>query len=325
MNKTIFANSIYHKMIILGVVSLCVLVEVFPTSGYSSDINLSKTWSYIFGLLSIGVILVSLYFFNSEFSLSFHKSKALLSIYLLLTLANPTAFLFSTYHIVAMLMIWIMYYNAKFYFSEKDKSSFFTTILLSCVASLFYQPLFWLLIMTFIAGSFYSRVDFLRLFAMFLGAFILPFIYIGSYLYLFSDTINIFQYLSEYFIAAVDVQLFSVSFRPEHIIYIVVLGMLILNVTSSIQKRANNLRSIQRAAYRTCFLFLFTLLFISSLFINQELDPLGLFVYLPVSLVLFNYLNNNTFRGWQRILVVLLILLALLYRTSFSLDLTAFV
>lgn len=284
--------------------------RVFPLFR-SSDI-----FSYVISFLFLIVILISMYYVNNKcFSFSSYSSL-LPALYLLLVLSNPSTLLFSKYHILALLMIWSVYF-IMIYITEKEehKADLFLAVLLSSISALIFPPLVWIVAALFVITIMLRPSNFLNYSFIYLGAIVTPFIYLFAFDYFFS-TVDFKGYFTQFHEAIKSVAFYTMEIDVITIVYYLFLTVLFIR---SLVFLLNNNRNVNTVAKRTitmgCMYVVMTLL-IFTFYKDYPSAPIELVFYFPFSIICFYYFVNSTHQKESRAFLLLLLIFSIIYRIS---------
>jgi hypothetical protein len=269
-------------------------------------------------LIFLTAIAVSLYYINDSFFLMANESRILPLIYLILALSNPSAVFFSKYHIMAFLLLWAFYFNVRYTVEEEKKiNSLFLAFLLFSTASLFFPVLIWIPVVLFFTDIIYSKEYFFKYLIVFVAAMAIPYIYFFSIRYIFFDA-QVAEFFSVYGKIVSDFNIdFSNSYKISYLFMLGVIAVVSLRSLFFILKRRSSYNVASARAFNQGVIFLSILLLLGLLYSSSMHSLYQLVVYIPISLMIFAFINHKDSKSHAKAFIILMILSIAICRISY--------
>lgn len=272
--------------------------------------------SALFAAIFLVAIAVSLYYTNDSFFLMTSQPRILPVMYLILAFSNPEAVFFSVYHLVAILLLWALYFNVRYAVEEENKmSSLFISVLLYSLASLILPMLIFVPVIFFFINLFYARGNYFKLVVVFLSALITPFLYLVSIRYLLPKA-EIAPYFDFFWKSLSNM---SVDFTPRKMSDFFMLGMIAVVYIRSlffVLKRRSSYNVSSSRAFNIGIIFSVILFLLIILYGSHISSLMQIILYIPVSLIIFAFIKHKESKNQSRVFIILMILSILMYRIS---------
>lgn len=289
------------------IVSLLLLTSLFFIEGLELNF-LSVTLSLVF----FGLISFSLYYISNIWFEALFKPSFIPLLYLVLVLSNPYALIFSKFHVVALLIIWGLFFNIKYLLEEQKKiSSLFLSILFLSSASLLIPQIFWLLLLLFITDIWSTKIGVFRYFATFIGALIIPALYyVPAKIFIYKETFS--NIVSKFSNSLFKFSLPQVA-EYTYFFLLFIIGLLVIISVISLFRESKYLklthtRALKRVAeYGAVLILLF-------FFYNISTNLYQLLIYVPLSLLFVFYFTHYKNKPIAKTLLVLLLSAIILFR-----------
>lgn len=293
----------------LAVAAVGVIASFFITE--------STILSHAAALACIILISLSLYYINNNCFLVSPNSSLLPSIFLLMVFANPSSIAFSRYHIVGLIMIWSVFFGVKYLSDEKEKiGMLFFSVLLASISAIVLPPMAWVFAALFVINFFLRPVGFVKYLLTCVSAAILPFIYIFSYRYMFSQ-MDLVPYFQNYWNTISDVEF---SFAGMDIIRIFCYLMIVAMFFRSLSFAAFTITNKKRESKKLIlYSYLYTVIitFLIVMYHEPGRSSSVILLSLPFSILFFDFLTNNGRKNESSAFLLLLIVVSVLYWLSF--------
>lgn len=266
-------------------------------------------------VMALGLASVSMTYINRKMFMVTSSVDSLPLVFLLLVLSEPSSICFSEYHLAVILLPWAVYQTVRYVTYERPKPAyyFYSILLLSC-SSLFVPALVWLVPLCTLSVLLLCPGRRVKVLLMTLGAAALPYAYMLSFRYFFSDT-DFAGYFSQWWCAASGI---GISFRSVSlggIFHFSVVSVLLLASFVTVLHRYASSSSSVRTMMSLSLVFAAALLALSVMFgcgWGSLSVPL---VMMPVSFIMLDRMENIS-TGQSFTMLAVLMFSAVVYRLT---------
>jgi len=212
-------------------------------------------------------------------------------LYVFLVVYNPRVIFFSPFHIVALLLLWSLVFSARYRNSVQYLSNNFVSFFLFSTASVFFPPLVWLFPLIILVNLRASEEKFKYIFTSLLGVFT-PMVMVGAICYIFGGN-KLLNGLTVSFWGSMSAfGRHSFDFSAVEIATALFLISFALIATFYVLRNLNRYKIIHSNTCIRIIFFAILILLICAVFVTDNRDPYGVMLYVPVSLILFEYLSS---------------------------------
>ncbi len=294
----------------INIVSLLLIISLF----FIDDLK----WDYLRVIPSILLIIltfVSLYYISNIWFEAILKPKYIPMLYLLLVLSNPYSILFVKFHIVALIIVWAIFFNIKYLVEEQNKiSSLFIAVLLLASASLIIPQIFWLILLLFINDVWSVRIGMFRYLATSIGALITP------ALYYIPIKLLILKEVPSTILTDFTDAIFTFSLPKftgfTYLFLLLIVGVLVLLSITTILKESKYLKYAHSIGFRRVAMY--GVVFISFYFLyNFHTTLFQILIYVPLSILFIYYFSHYKNKPITKTLLLLLLSAIILLRVDF--------
>lgn len=287
---------------------------LFPVESVSLDSPLTRGWldldmdtafghllSVGLGVVSVVLLVVSLFYTSMRHLVHSSDSGILLIIFLLLLFSNPSTIFLSPVYLSAVCLIWaqeVLLVDKKF-----------LGAMLISLSSLFYAPLVWMIPLSFLFLIAVST-DFLKNLIIVLGGLLLPLLYMGIFRFLLFD--DALYYIEDFYRISTNISLSLSSIGFPQLFEIICFTIIAVITVLYLLKVLNRLKISTRDAITSRILFLLPLSVIFFLFSSGTSQPLVVLIAGPLAfLYSYRFVNLESSSRRSRYVEVVLILCAL--------------
>jgi hypothetical protein len=249
----------------------------------------ATTLSYILSVVFLIITAVSIYSFNMMYTTGINYLLPVL--YVFLVVYNPRVIFFSPFHIVALLLLWSLVFFARYRNSVQYLSNNFVSFFLFSTASVFFPPLVWLFPLIILVNLRASEEKFKYIFTSLLGVFT-PMVMAGAICYIFGGNELLNGLVASFWGLISTLGGYTLDFSAVEIVAALFLISFALIATFYVLRNLNRYKIIHS---NTCIRIIFFAILISlicAVFVTDNRDPYGVMLYVPVSLILFEYLSS---------------------------------
>ena len=312
-------NSLYTVVAIVATVLFLLVSAFFFDWDYSQSIFSSLkdkvVLSSVISVVAFVIIGFSISYVNLRcFSYS-ARSVVLYGTYMMLALSVSGAFVFSQYHIAALLVIWAIMYLFKFVAYEKLKYShlFMSMIYISTAAMLVPQLLVYLLLFIFFSFGRREYSGAKILYTIF-GAVIIPWIYLFAYLFLI-DGPSMGETMQLYFAEISNINPTIAGLSIHGVVYYSVVLLIMLRAMLYFRAVYSQRNRAQRVSINFSLALSVSSLVLMVLYFNPNDFMLAIPLFVPFTFSMFDYFKNGN-KGEAGIAFTLLFVLTVFYRIS---------
>ncbi|NLX40847.1 MAG: hypothetical protein GXY75_02980 [Bacteroidales bacterium] len=261
----------------------------FGSQGFLDTVFGATTLSYILSVVFLIITAVSIYSFNMMYTTGINYLLPVL--YVFLVVYNPRVIFFSPFHIVALLLLWSLVFSARYRNSVQYLSNNFVSFFLFSTASVFFPPLVWLFPLIILVNLRASEEKFKYIFTSLLGVFT-PMVMVGAICYIFGGN-KLLNGLTVSFWGSMSAfGRHSFDFSAVEIATALFLISFALIATFYVLRNLNRYKIIHSNTCIRIIFFAILILLICAVFVTDNRDPYGVMLYVPVSLILFEYLSS---------------------------------
>ncbi|NMB37887.1 MAG: hypothetical protein GX993_07620 [Bacteroidales bacterium] len=251
----------------------------------------ATTLSYILSISFLIIIAVSIYAFNLMFTTGINYLLPVL--YVFLAVNNPRVIFFSPLHIVALLLLWALVFSARYRSSAQNLSDNFLSFFLYGAAVIFFPPLVWIFPLVVLINLRATEEKIKYIFTSFFGM-ITPLVMVCAVCYVVGGN-EFFKGLGGSFwtsMSAVGRHDFDFS-AVEIATCLVIISFTLISIFYLL-RHLNRYKIIHSNTAIRIIIFAVLITLICALFLTDNHDPYGVVLFVPVSLILFEYLSSPT-------------------------------
>lgn len=249
----------------------------------------ATTLSYILSVVFLIVTAVSIYSFNLMYTTGINYLLPVL--YIFLVVYNPRVIFFSPFNIVALLLLWSLVFSARYRNSVQYLSNNFVSFFLFSSASVFYPPLVWIFPLVILVNIRASEEKLKYVFTSFLGV-ITPPVMAGAICYIVGGNELLNGLIASFWDTMSTLGGYTFDFSAVEITAALFLISFALIATFYVLRNLNRYKIVHSNTCIRIIFFAILILLISAVFITDSHDPYGVMLYVPVSLILFEYLSS---------------------------------
>ena len=289
----------------------CEAVLPFGTPKFLDALFGATTLSYILSIVFLILTAVSIYSFNLMFTTGINYLLPVL--YLFLVFYNPRVIFFSPLHIVALLLLWSLVFSARYRNSIQNLSANYLSFFLFGAASVFFPPLVWIFPLVILVNIRASEEKFKYVFTSLLGM-LTPLVMAGAICYVFGGN-KLLNGLGASFWGSMSAfGRHSFDFSAVEIASGLFLTGFVFISLFYLLRNLNRYKIIHsNTSIRILFFAILTTL-ICAVFLTDNRDPYGVVLFVPVSLILFEYLSSPKNNKGATIFYIVISSLAIISR-----------
>lgn len=245
--------------------------------------------SYILSVVFLVLIAVSIYAFNLMFTTGINYLLPVL--YIFLVVYNPKVIFFSPLHIAALLLLWSLAFSSKYRNSVVNLSDNYLSFFLLATASVFFPPLVWIFPLVILVNFRASEEKFKYVFTSLLGMLTPP-VMAGAISYIIGGKILLNGLVVAFWDSMSTFGGYSFDFSTVEIVAGLFLLIFCLMSTFYVLRNLNRYKIVHSNTAIRIIFFAILISLICAVFITNNHDPYGVLVFVPVSLILFEYLSS---------------------------------
>ena len=249
----------------------------------------ATTLSYILSVVFLILTAVSIYSFNMMYTTGINYLLPVL--YIFLALYNQRAIFFSPLHIVALLLIWSLAFSAKYRDAVQNLSDNYLSFFLFGTASLFFPPLVWIFPLITLVNYRASEEKFKYVFTSLLGLFT-PLVMVSAICYIFGGKELLSSLGASFWSSMSTLGRYGLDFTTVEIVALLVIITFALISTFHVLRNLNRYKIIHSNTSIRIIFFAILITLVFAVFITDNHDPYGVVLFVPVSLILFEYLSS---------------------------------
>ncbi len=250
----------------------------------------ATTLSYILSIVFMIVTAASIYYFNLMFTSGINYLLPVL--YIFLVVYNPRVIFFSPLHIVALLLLWSLVFSARYRNSVQNLSNNFVSFFLFGTASLFFPQLVWIFPLIILVNLRASEEKLKYIFTSFLGV-LTPLVMAGAICYIFGGNQFLNGVIASFWVSMSTLGRYTFNFSAVEIAAALFMIIFALISTFYVLRNLNRYKIIHSNTSIRIIFFAILISLICAVFITDIRDPYGVMLYVPVSLILFEYLSSS--------------------------------
>ncbi len=283
----------------------------FANSQFLDTIFGATTLSYILSISFLIIIAVSIYSFNLMFTTGINYLLPVL--YLFLVLNNPRVIFFSPLHILALLLLWALVFSARYKSSLQNLSDNYLSFFLYGAATIFFPPLVWIFPLVILINLRATEEKFKYIFTSFLGM-LTPLVMVLAICYVVGRNEFVKGLGGSFWALMCAVGRHNVDFSAVEIVTSLFLISFILISIFYLLRNLNRYKIIHSNTSSRIIIFAILISLVCALFLTDNHDPYGVVLFVPVSLILFEYLSSPTNNKGATIFYIVVTGLAIISR-----------
>jgi len=245
------------------------------------------------GILAVTLLLLtafSIFVLDNTFSTGINHILPLIYIFFVST--NPNSVFLTPMHAVALLLIWSFFFSVDYRVKGLKLESLLKSFFLLSCASFFYAPVLWLFPIMFAINIRSSEDKIKFIFISIIGT-ILPFIFLLGTDYLINGCENTVELINRYCTLLVNIEEKFFPYSAAKIFKIIVIVIFSIQATVYLLKRMNSFKIAKSRSLTRIITYLFFLIIIVFFFNRSDREPTGLIIYIPISIILSEYISTN--------------------------------
>ncbi len=289
----------------------CFLFEdLFNNSAFSGRNALS--------IISATVLLLgtafSIYLFDSFFSTGINHIIA--AAYLCFTLSSPYSIILTPVHITGLLLVWSIFYSIKYIGKGQNNDLIFISMFLLGCASFFYVPIIW--IFPIIIGiSIRASEDKTRYLITTLIGLIMPLVFLEAAILIFYGSEAAVASAEKYWQFATCINSSFPKLSAATTFSISVVTIISIIASFGLLKIVNRFSVIMSRTIIRLITYMVSLAIIGILFMNQAYTLFGILIFVPTTVILFEYLDEKATKKSGNIIALFLLIIIIFERVSF--------
>jgi|GEM_PF-4866676 hypothetical protein len=267
---------------------------IFSTSGLSAFL----------GSMMMAITAASLLVFQNRFTSGFNFFLPLL--YLILCLTNPGNIYLTPIHFAAFLTLWALFYLALFKIEKSEISNIFASSMLLLCAAVFYMPVLWLAPIFLIYG-FGEANNKAKYLISFIFGLILPLSAIFCLDFLINDAGDVAKLHEEFRTAQVPGGGRNLVFTAPEICHIAVILLTVVISFLHVIRNVSLYKVAKSSLYSMMMVMLPIMAIIAVIFLKSNHDPIGLLIFIPASILVFEFFTECKTKNIRIILTLMFI------------------
>lgn len=293
-----YASTFFCKVSITCVPEPFFIGRLFDTSLIFN----TSALSVILGTVTMALTAASLLVLQNRFTSGFNFSLPL--IYLTLCLTNPANIYLTPAHFASLLTLWSLYYLALFRIERPDLSRIFTSTMLLLCAALFFPPLLWLAPVMFVygLGVTCNKAKYLICFAL---GIILPLSALFCIDFIINTTEELKILHKEFRSALIPAGDRNLVFTAPELCRTAIILLTIIIAFLHVMKNLSLYKIAKSRLYSLMMLLLPSITLIIILFMKSNHDTVVMPIYIPASILVFEYFTESSTKNIRTIIALM--------------------
>ena len=283
------------------------LGRLFDTSAIFNDSGLSA----VLGTLMLALTASSLLVLQNRFTSGFNFFLPLL--YLILCLANPGNIYLTPIHFSVFFTLWALFYLALFKIEKPELSNIFTSSMLLLCAAVFYMPVLWLAPVFLIYG-FGEASNKAKYLICFIFGLLLPLSAIFCLDFIINDAKDVAKLHEEFRAAQIPGGGRNLVFTAPEICHMAVIFLATAMSFIHVIRNVSLYKVAKSSLYSMMMVMLPVIAIIAVIFLKSNHDPIGQLIFIPASMLIFEFFTESSTKNIRTILTLMFISLVTVER-----------
>ncbi|MFA6676404.1 MAG: hypothetical protein WCS34_02290 [Bacteroidales bacterium] len=313
--------NIFFRILIL--LSVCMYFLSFFNITNAGNFSIRNDLALGSVILSIGlliIICISLYYVNDSFFFISKNPERLPILYLSLVLLSPNVILFSKYHVLALLLIWNLYFEVQYLAKEiKPSGSLLVGVSLLAISVLIEPAMLWLLVLTIPYKLKLLRGSHFKYLIITLGAIFLSlFWYVGLSFISHPEIETIKNLWIHFSNQLTDIRIGDYNYKIYELLLLTIIILIyILSRVKLLPRLKNSFNLARSRAFKISSLYGIIIILLLIIYNSDLFSAASLLVFIPLVLLFFDYIELSIEKIETRVLLLALWGLIIVHRFTY--------
>jgi len=308
---------------ILVLLSVCMYFLSFFNITDGGNFSLRNDLTLGSVLSSLGLLIaicISLYYVNDSFFLVTKNSERLPILYMSLVLLSPNVILFSKYHILALLLIWNLYFEVQYLTKEtKSNGPLFIGITLLVISVLIDPVMLWLLIVILPYNLKLLRGFHFNYFIIIMGSIFLSlFWYIGVSFIIHPELETIKNLWINFSNKLTDIRIGDYNYKIYEVLLLcLIILIFILSRIKLLPRLKDSFNLGRNRAFKIASVYGIIILVLLIIYDSNFFSAASVLLFIPFVLLFFDYIELSIGKIETRVLLLALWGLIAIHRFTY--------